>query len=84
MRASVKCMALLLGALVVSACSSGSSGVQGTFQLVEFLESGKDNLARNRVLTFRFSAPVAISQDFAERLKIENVQTSPTPNFARA
>ncbi|MEE8105450.1 MAG: hypothetical protein V3T86_07960, partial [Planctomycetota bacterium] len=53
--------------------------------MVQFLESGKDNLPRNRVLTFTFSAAVREGQDFAERLKIQNVQvTSTGSNFARA
>ncbi|MEE8104780.1 MAG: hypothetical protein V3T86_04510, partial [Planctomycetota bacterium] len=53
--------------------------------MVQFLESGKDNLPRNRVLTFTFSAAVQEGQDFAERLKIQNVQvTSTGSNFARA
>ncbi|MHC4550200.1 MAG: hypothetical protein ACYTEZ_15630 [Planctomycetota bacterium] len=52
--------------------------------MIEFLESGKDNIPRNRMLTFRFSGPVASLQDFPERLKIQNVQRGANSNFARA
>ncbi|MCZ6786374.1 MAG: hypothetical protein O7E54_04330, partial [Planctomycetota bacterium] len=70
----------------VGACSGGGSGNgQGGFQLVEFLESGKDSVARNRILTFTFSESVQNGQDFAERIKIQNVQVGGgTSNFARA
>ncbi|MEE8106936.1 MAG: hypothetical protein V3T86_15485, partial [Planctomycetota bacterium] len=76
-------IALAVVALLGACSSSGGEGAG--FQLVQFLESGKDNLPRNRVLTFTFSAAVREGQDFAERLKIQNVQvTSTGSNFARA
>ncbi|MHC4974766.1 MAG: hypothetical protein ACYTG3_20815, partial [Planctomycetota bacterium] len=53
--------------------------------MIEFLESGQDNIPRNRILTFRFSEPVAPQQDFFERLKIRNVdRTTGATNFTRA
>jgi len=75
-----------LGALAaLASCSGGGSGGGGNFNLIEFLESGKDSIPRNRVLTFLFSKPIDTTQDFPERLKIENVQTTGgTSNFARA
>ena len=67
---------------VIAACSGGASGGGGgNFVLVEFLESGTDSIPRNRSLTFRFSAPVALAQDYFGRLKIENVQAT---NFSLA
>jgi len=76
---------LLVGVLCVS-CSGGKSGGSGSgLRLIEFLEAGQDSIPRNRILTFRFSEAVAPSQDFFERLKIRNVDTSPdSSNFARA
>ena len=74
--------AAAFAALLLAGCSSGNGdAVQGNFLLIEFLESGKDSLPRNRELTFRFSATVAPGQDFPERLKIQNVQGS---DFSRA
>ncbi|MHC4136038.1 MAG: hypothetical protein ACYS0K_13745, partial [Planctomycetota bacterium] len=53
--------------------------------MIEFLEAGQDNIPRNRILTFRFSDPVAPQQDFYERLKIRNVDRTPgSSNFTRA
>ncbi|MGQ0612654.1 MAG: hypothetical protein ACT4PV_02735 [Planctomycetaceae bacterium] len=80
-----KITALLAVLALVGACSSGG-GVDagGVFQLIEFLESGKDNIARNRVLTFRFSQDVAPGQDLFERIKIQNVQGAPSSSFSRA
>jgi len=53
--------------------------------VIEFLESGQDTIPRNRILTFRFSEPVADQQDFFERLKIRNVdRTAGASNFTRA
>jgi hypothetical protein len=76
--------ALCVGALCFS-CSGGKSGAGAGLRLIEFLESEQDNIPRNRVLTFRFSEPVAPLQDFFERLKIRNVDTTPgSSNFARA
>ncbi|MHC4576215.1 MAG: hypothetical protein ACYTED_02295 [Planctomycetota bacterium] len=79
-----KWLALLFAAAVVAACSTNGSGSAGAFRLIEFLESGKDNIPRNRTLTFRFSGSVASAQDLFERLKVQNVQTGDDPNFARA
>jgi len=68
-------VAVAVSALLAASCGGGGGSVaQGSFALIEFLESGKDSIPRNRVLTFRFSAPVAEGQDFFERLQIENVQ----------
>ena len=77
--------ALCVGALCFS-CSSGSSAGAGSgLRVIEFLESGQDNIPRNRILTFRFSEPVADQQDFFERLKIRNVdRTTGATNFTRA
>ncbi len=60
--------------LLVGSCGGGGGGGDeaSQFFLVEFLESGTNAIPRNRALKFRFSAPVAISQDFFERLKIVN------------
>ncbi|NJN14282.1 MAG: hypothetical protein HC813_01090 [Planctomycetes bacterium] len=78
-------LALAVAGAFLSACGGGTTGSAGTFQLVQFLESGKDGIPRNRILTFIFTAPVAGLQDFAERLKIENVQSGGgSSNFARA
>ena len=71
-----KAWAALLVCAVVGACS-GTSGEDGRFRLIQFLESGKDNIPRNRILTFSFSEAVDPGQDFFERLKIQNVQTGP-------
>ena len=66
-----------LALVLVASCGGGSSsGSGGDFGLVQFLEAGQDNVPRNRVLTFRFSAAVSPDQDFFERLKIQNVQTN--------
>lgn len=45
--------------------------------LIEFLDSGKAEIPRNRVLEFRFTSAVMDGQDFNERLKITNVQSVP-------
>jgi hypothetical protein len=66
-------------------CTGGTSGTSGRFQLVEFFDSGKNELPRNRTLLFGFSAPLLTPQDFPERLKIENVQaTAGQSNFSKA
>jgi hypothetical protein len=68
--------------LLVGSCGGGGGGdTGGTFFLIEFLESGTNAIPRNRTLRFRFSAPVAVGQDFFERLKITNVGP---PNFSLA
>jgi len=78
------CVALLAG-LLLSACSGGSSGTGGEFGLIEFLESGQNNIPRNRQVRFLFSQPVAAGQDLFTRLKIQNVNAVPgDSNFARA
>ncbi|MGH7162396.1 MAG: hypothetical protein ACREID_02845, partial [Planctomycetota bacterium] len=56
-------LAVLLGLALVGSCSSGGGGSGGSFQLIEFLEDGKDGIPRNRILTFVFSSPVAPTQD---------------------
>jgi hypothetical protein len=65
----------------LSACGGGGSGQNGSFRLLQFLEQGQNAIPRNRVLTFLFSGPVAPSQDFFQRLKIENVDAA---NFSSA
>jgi hypothetical protein len=71
--------------LVAASCGGGgASSGNGSFRLLQFLEAGQNNIPRNRVLTFLFSAPVAEGQDFAERLKIENTQGNPGSNFSLA
>ncbi len=83
---SAKYLATLFAAVLLASCAGGASVAGGgAFSLIEFLESGQDNIPRNRSLTFRFSAPVQVLQDFFERLKIANNQTGPgQSNFARA
>jgi len=74
----------LIASLVLSACNSGS-GSGGDFALIEFLESGQNNIPRNRQVRFLFSQPVADGQDLFTRLKIQNVNAVPgDSNFARA
>ena len=61
-----KLFAALSVVAFVGACSGGGSGDgSGGFQLVEFLESGKDSIARNRILTFTFSEAVQGGQSRA-------------------
>jgi len=79
-----KITALFALVALVAACSSSGGGLGGAFQLIEFLEAGKDNIARNRVLSFRFSQEVAAGQDLYERIKIQNVQAAPASSFSRA
>ncbi|MEM8885285.1 MAG: hypothetical protein AAGD14_14550, partial [Planctomycetota bacterium] len=74
----------LVVASVCFACSGGGSGSSGDFALIEFLESGQNNIPRNRQIRFRFSAPVKQDQDLFTRLKIQNVISGPNSNFARA
>jgi hypothetical protein len=77
--------ALLLAAAMVAGCGGSGDAVRGNFQLIEFLDSGKDSIPRNRDLTFRFSAPVALNQDLPERLKIQNIQsTQGDSDFSRS
>jgi len=74
----------LSAGVLLSSCSGGGGGTSGSFALIEFLESGQDNIPRNRQVRFRFSSPIDPAQDLFTRLKIQNViQTSPS-NFARA
>ena len=68
----------------LSACSGGSGGTSGGFRLIEFLESGQNNIPRNRQVKFRFSAPVMENQDFSSRLRIQNVIQDAPANFSRA
>jgi hypothetical protein len=80
---------LLRGALIlasVAACGGGGGGGsdRGPFRLIEFLEDNQQGIARNRPLTFLFSAPVRASQNLAERLKIQSVQTGGSSNFSLA
>jgi len=78
---------IVSGALACSlfACAGGSSGTGGEFALIEFLESGQNNIPRNRQIRFLFSQPVAAGQDLFTRLKVQNVNAVPgDSNFARA
>jgi len=78
---------LLVGALVcaAAACNAGGSGnSQSGFRLLEFREDGLNNLTRNHLMVFRFSADVLALQDFPERLKIQNVQSGNPSNFSLA
>ncbi len=78
-------LTVVAGALLFASCTGGSSGTPGAFSLVQFLEGGQANIPRNRTLTFEFTSDVGIAQDFAERLKVENVQQSAgASNFSRA
>ncbi len=59
--------AALAVAVLLGACSN--SGHEGAgLQLVQFLGSERDKLARNRALTSTLSAAVQEGEDFAERL----------------
>ncbi|MHC4341173.1 MAG: hypothetical protein ACYSX0_13300 [Planctomycetota bacterium] len=76
---------LLLAAAMAAGCGGSGDTGEGSFRLIEFLDSGKDSIPRNRDLTFRFSAPIAPSQDLPERLKIQNVQaTQGESDFSRS
>jgi len=86
-----KLSTLFAAAALFAACSGGGGGGSGSFQLIEFLEAGKDSIPRNATLTFRFSQPVKTptapgepAQDLFERIKIQNVQTGAGGNFSRA
>lgn len=75
---------VMLPGLLLAACSSGGSGGEA-FGLIEFLESGQNNIPRNRQVQFRFSDMVQPSQDLSARLKIQNVVQEPgNSNFAKA
>ena len=71
---SRRILCLLALTLAVS-CSGGGSAGGGSFEMIEFLESGLAGIARNAVLVFRFSDAVAPDQDFSERLRIQNIQS---------
>jgi hypothetical protein len=70
----------------LAACGGSSNkGGEGAFALIEFLESGQNNIPRNRQVRFRFSEAVAPGQDLFTRLRIQNVeQIQGGSNFARA
>jgi hypothetical protein len=70
-------IALLLVGVAWASCSSNSGGPGAGLRLIEFLEAGQDDIPRNRILTLRFSEPVAPLQDFFERIRIRNIDTSP-------
>jgi hypothetical protein len=75
----------LIVVALLSACDGGGKGGgAGRFLLIGFQESGRDNLPRNRALVFEFSEPVAPNQNFAERLKIKNIQGGDPSNFSLA
>ena len=74
---------LVIGAVV--GCDGGGTGDKGgSFRLIQFLEDNQANIARNHEITFLFSEPVKPGQDFAQRLKIQSVETSPVPDFTLA
>ena len=78
-------VALAAATVLAFGCGGGGgAGSSGSFTLIEFLESGKDQIPRNRMMSFRFSRPVDASQDFSERLSIQNVQSGADANFAKA
>ena len=78
-------IALCAAAVLSVGCSGGSTGSSGGFGLIEFLESGQNNIPRNRQVRFLFSEPVAAGQDLFTRLRIQNVNAVPgDSNFARA
>jgi len=84
-----ECLMRVLGvaselAVLLGSWGGESSKSSSDFRLIQFLENGKDNIPRNRIMTFRFSAPVAPLQDFFERLKVQNVQAGQDANFSRA
>jgi len=70
-------------ATLFAACGGGGDGASG-FRLIEFLESGQNDIPRNRQIRFRFSNPVMAEQDFSSRLKIQNVIREQPTDFARA
>ena len=76
----------LISIALLPGCSGGGSGAGGgEFALIEFLESGQNNIPRNRQVRFRFSSPLAAGQDLFTRLKIQNINAVPgESNFARA
>ena len=71
MSAIHKALLVAIAALIIS-CSSGG-GTTGSLMLLEFEAEGKADLARNTLLTFKFSAPIRVDQDLFERLSIERV-----------
>jgi len=75
---------LLIASLLAVACGGGSGSGASGFRLVEFLESGQDDIPRNRQVSFRFSDAVREDQDFSARLRIQNVIQDQPANFARA
>jgi len=79
-------LATLVSCAALSSCGGGGSGGSGggNFQLIEFLQAGQDRIARNAVLTFRFTEPVDPAQDLFERLKIQNIQSGAASSSARA
>ncbi len=81
-----KALFLLLGICAVAGCDGGGKGDQGgnSFRLIQFLENNQSNIARNHAITFLFSGPVRIDQDFNQRLKIQSVEQAPGSDFTLA
>jgi len=77
---------LLVPLALASACDGGGKGggENGTFRLIQFLDNNRADISRNHGITFLFSAPVDPDQDFAQRLKIQSVETVPVPDFTLA
>jgi hypothetical protein len=71
-------------AALLPSCGGKASTVEGSFGLIEFLESGLNGIPRNRDLRFVFSAPVDPVQDFPERLRVQNVQAGAGSDFSKA
>ncbi len=81
-----KAWPILLGLVVVVGCDGGGKGGEGggEFRLIQFLESNQSNIERNHAITFLFSGLVRPDQDFAQRLKIQNVKQEPSSDFTLA
>ncbi|MCK6459927.1 MAG: hypothetical protein L6Q95_08540 [Planctomycetes bacterium] len=81
-----KAWSILLGLVVVVGCDGGGKGGEGggEFRLIQFLENNQANIERNHAITFLFSALVRPDQDFAQRLKIQNVKQEPNSDFTLA
>lgn len=82
MSAIHKALLMTVAALFLS-CSSGGAA-HGSLMLLEFDGQGKAALARNTLLTFKFSAPIRTDQNLFERLSIERIPGPDGPGFDQA
>ena len=57
------CAALGAVVLLLTGCSGNGAGPSGGFRLLQFVESGKNGIPRNRDLVFRFSSDGAWSDE---------------------